>query len=608
MGSLGSHRARARNRSVGSVVRALDMRGAIVCGLVFLVACGAAVPSSTTPAWNEWSASPFESARRDGKVVLLSVQAGWCHWCHVMNATTFRDPEVRRMLRDRFVLVRADADARPDLAQRYRAYGWPATVFLAPDGRQILALRGYRSPERFRAILRDVVEAAREGRVLSDDAGASEAPASDLDALRTELIARLDAFYDPELSGWGHRQRYPLAAPVEHALFRAAVRGESEWRERALSSLERYATLIDPVWGGMYQYSEGGVWDRPHFEKIVPVQAGAMRVFADAYRATGDRRWLDRAEQIHRYVRAQLTAPDGAFYASQDADLSEPHVPGTEYYAHDDAGRRALGIPNVDRHVYAAENGMMIAALARLAIASGDSAPLEEAERAAERLLATHATREGLYVHDADASDPRLYLADQAHVLAALIALHEASGDARWRERAVELAHALDALRDPESGGYAASTDDPAAVFHDRLVPIEENAVAARALLTLGRLVDEPSFIEAARASLRACARRGELRSMGRMIGDYVVALEIEHTTYVRLYVVGPDAPETRALHRAAIALAEPTRIVELARPDESHYPYPGEPSIFLCTADSCSTPVTDPSALPGAVREFLER
>src|SRR5690606_1004604 len=124
--------------------------------------------------------------------------------------------------------------------------------------------------------------------------------------------------------------------------------------------------------------------------KIVSVQAGAIRAFAEAHRASGQRRWLEHAEDVRRYVRAQLTAPDGAFYTSQDADLSEPHVTGPEYYARDDAGRRALGIPRVDRHVYASTNGMLIEALAQLSVASGERAPLEEAIAAAERILRTH--------------------------------------------------------------------------------------------------------------------------------------------------------------------------------------------------------------------------
>ena len=92
------------------------------------------------------------------------------------------------------------------------------------------------------------------------------------------------------------------------------------------------------------------------------------------------------------------------------------------------------------------------------------------------------------------------------------------------------------------------------------------------------------------------------------MIGDYLLALEEQLAGYVRLYVVGPDGAQTDALFRAALAFDDPTRIVERARPDDSHYPYPGEPAVFACTADACSMPVTDPDALAEAAHAFLGR
>lgn len=567
-----------------------------------LLGCAGSIRPLAAPAWSDWGREPFARARNEQRLILLSVQAGWCHWCHVMNDVTYRDPEVRRTLDSHFVLVRAEGDARPDLAERYRDYAWPATVFLDPEGRELLALRGYRPPDRFVAILEEVLAAHREGRVA---AVREEPPLEDLARTRQALIEQLDGMYDSADAGWGRRQRYPFTAPVEHAFFRAAVRGEEPWRARALETLERYSLLIDPEWGGMYQYSEGGVWTQPHYEKIVSVQAGAIGAFAEAYRATGDRRWLDRAGEIRRYVSAHLTAPDGAFYTSQDADLGEIH--GPDYFSRSDAERRALGIPRVDTHVYASSNGMLIEALAALAIASGDPAPLEEAVRAAERIMRTH-RRGGLYAHDAG-DDGMLYLADQARMLAAFVALHQASGDRRWREAAIELADAMNLLRDA-NGGYFAHTEDPDAigVFRDRRVPIPDNAIAARALLALARSSDDEARRETAIEVLRACARPNELRALGRMVGEYLMALELAEAGHVLLSIVGPDDERTAALHRAALATYEPTRLVELARPGASRYPYPGEPAIFLCTADACSMPVYAAEDLAPALRDFLAR
>jgi thiol:disulfide interchange protein len=107
-------------------------------------ACGASPnPRDTTPrdtsraeappasiAWEDASPAAFARAAREDRLVLLSLQADWCHWCHVMNDTTLRDPAIVSRLSERFVVVRAEADARPDLADRYGLWGWPATIVL----------------------------------------------------------------------------------------------------------------------------------------------------------------------------------------------------------------------------------------------------------------------------------------------------------------------------------------------------------------------------------------------------------------------------------------------------------------------------------------------
>ncbi len=64
--------------------------------------------------------------------------------------------------------IRVDADARPDLAERFAAYHWPATVFLSPDASEIAARRGYVGPDEFASLLDRVLDAARRGVVLGE--------------------------------------------------------------------------------------------------------------------------------------------------------------------------------------------------------------------------------------------------------------------------------------------------------------------------------------------------------------------------------------------------------------------------------------------------------
>src|SRR5688572_2322905 len=88
--------------------------------------------------WQPWSEQLFARAKAENKMVLLDLGAVWCHWCHVMEETTYADPEVARLLGEKFIAVKADQDADPDLSRRYEDYGWPATIIFGPDGKELI--------------------------------------------------------------------------------------------------------------------------------------------------------------------------------------------------------------------------------------------------------------------------------------------------------------------------------------------------------------------------------------------------------------------------------------------------------------------------------------
>src|SRR6202011_883408 len=92
------------------------------------------------------------------KPVLLSITAAWCHACHEMDRTTYADPEVASLVRDRFVAVRVDTDRRPDINERYNLGGWPTTAFLTADG-DVIAGGTFVAADRMAGILTRVAAA-----------------------------------------------------------------------------------------------------------------------------------------------------------------------------------------------------------------------------------------------------------------------------------------------------------------------------------------------------------------------------------------------------------------------------------------------------------------
>ena len=563
-------------------------------------------------AWSTWGSAAFERAERDDKLVLINVIASWCHWCHVMEETTYADPEVASLLADHFVIIRVDSDARPDLSERYRRWGWPATAILSPRAQPAVHLRGYRKPEVFAALLRELVAEHARGelrRAEPEPISASLAADADLEPIRARAARQLDAAFDEEGLGWGDRQKYPWPGPIEYALLRARVRGEARWRERALATLAAERELIDPVWGGMYQYSLRGVWDRPHYEKIAMIQAGAIETFAHAAMITKDREWLVAADQVASYVLDTLQDPAGGFYASQDADLREPvTVEGHDYYALDDPGRRRLGLPRVDRAVYADLNGQIIYALTELHRASGDPASLEAATRAADRLLETHRRGGGFSHGPSDAPDALLHLADQAAMGRALLGLARVGGRPRELAAAVELAtFMIDELEAP-AGGFFAHSEDPEAVgvFAERRKPLPENALAAQFLIELQRVDPGGDWLGHARRALLAVGSDAQIKRRGKVVGRYLYALDLLASPTVDLTVVaGPNDPRGDELWRAVLQIWEPRAHLERSRPGQ-RYPDTGSAALYLCTERTCARPIRDPERVAELAERFL--
>jgi|HubBroStandDraft_2_1064218.scaffolds.fasta_scaffold07691_4 uncharacterized protein YyaL (SSP411 family) len=518
------------------------LRAALVVGVLAAGHPSAAAPVTAAAAakdapiaWRELDAAAFTRARAEGRLVLIDGSAEWCHWCHVMDATTYRDPAVRRLLDASFVPVRVDIDEKPDFEERYRESGWPATVILSADGAEVGRYKGYQPPAKFIAILRSALTSrpATGGTKPAPTPPTARVSERDLAEVAAWTSQTLDGLWDAEQGGWGTPQKLPLAWDNAWMFDRARRHDGTHALEQVLFTLDQQRKIIDPVWGGLCQYSTDADWLHPHFEKLVAMQAGAIDNFATAYALTGDAAWLATARQVRGFVDRFMTGPDGAFYATMDADLdahdpSRTPVSGHDYYARDDADRRALGIPRVDRHEYPRENGLVIAAFTTLGEVSSDAGAIAAAERAAAHMLATHGTDRGGLTHLEGDPGPVLYLADAAGFGFGLMRLYEATHAAAHLQAAARIAAFLLRELAAPGGGFFESTPSPDAVgvLAERRVPFEDDVMAARFLARLARAAPSEAYRDAIAGAIAAVATHQAIDDRGRMIGDLLLALE----------------------------------------------------------------------------------
>ncbi|MBI3267927.1 MAG: thioredoxin domain-containing protein [Planctomycetes bacterium] len=566
-------------------------------------------------AWIDWSDEAFARARRENRLVLLDLGAVWCHWCHVMDRETYADPGVAALLRARYVAVRVDQDARPDISRRYEEYGWPATIIFGPDGAELVKRRGFLPPREMRALLQAVLDDPTPGPSVTTERPVLPAESPFLsDALRTELRRRYVDGYDREQQGWGTIQKFLDWDCVEYGLERGRE-GDAEAERMARATVDAQLALVDPVWGGVYQYSHGGVWTNPHFEKIMQMQAENLRIFSLAHSRWGDPRHLAAARTIAGYLDHFLTSPDGAFYVSQDADVVQgEHAAG--YFALEDRGRRALGLPRVDTHVYARENGWAIAGLAAFCKATGDAPALAAATRAAKWVLAHRALAGGGFRHDEqDAAGP--YLGDTLAMARAFVELYEATADRPWLARAREALGFLDANFKSTAGFVAARV--PPGAEGKPWAPrpqVEENVALARLAIRLAHLAGEPLGRALAEHAMRylAAPEVGESRGYG-VAGILLADRELGGDP-IELTVVGPKGDDrAKALFAAAIRF--PSGYTCVRWQDDREGPLPGldtpyaakdRPVAYVCARGACSTPIDDPTKLLLVAEEMVRR
>jgi len=574
----------------------------ILSQYAIIVRCFAGPAAAETLTWQRWAPGLFAQARQQRRFVLLDLEAVWCHWCHVMADVTYRDAEVVRLLKSRYIAVRVDEDSRPDLASRYEDYGWPATVVFDENGHEIVKRQGYMPPKEMASMLQAIIDDPTPGPSVQPEHTVEFSQSSALNAkLRAELENASVQRYDDKLGGWGTVHKYVDGQSLEYD-FELALAGDSAAEHRVKQTLTAALKLIDPVWGGAYQYSVGGDWKEPHYEKIMQIQADNMRLYALAGAAWKMPEFDKAARDIQRYVAAFLTSPDGAFYTSQDADLV-PCEHSTEYFALDDAARRQRGIPRIDRHVYSRENGWMIESLTMLYGATRDEAFLRQALRAAKWIAENRALAGGGFRHGEQEVSPGSggpYLGDTLAMGRAFLALYSVTADRDWLRRAQSAADFIErTFRDP-SAGYdtaARSTDEAYRSKPER----DENVALARfanLLYQYTGAAQDRAMMDRAMKHLVTPEVARRLPAAGVLLADWEASRNPVHVTIVG----SKDDAAARALFVTALAVPTPYKRVEwwdrregaLPNPDVE-YPQMAKAAAFLCADGRCSRPSFDP-------------
>jgi uncharacterized protein len=298
--------------------------------------------------WYPWGPEALSRAQSENKPILLSIGYSACHWCHVMAHESFANADIAALMNRHFINIKVDREERPDLDDIYqksaqvftgRSGGWPLTMFLTPNQEPFYG-GTYFPPEpryslpAFPDVLRGVIEAYRNhpdevrkniervktGLHRVSTPKHSAEPLSD--RLLDQAAGELGRWFDAVHGGFGDTQKFPTVPPLNVMLRQSVRKAEGSLRDKVLQQLRTMAAggIYDHIGGGFHRYAVDVEWKIPHFEKMLYDNAQLVRLYLDGWRLTKEERFREVVEETLEFVRREMTHPDGAFFAAQDAD------------------------------------------------------------------------------------------------------------------------------------------------------------------------------------------------------------------------------------------------------------------------------------------------
>lgn len=297
--------------------------------------------------WKPWNEQTLAQAKKENKLILVSIGYSSCHWCHVMEHESFEDVQVAQFMNDNFINIKVDREERPDVDNVYMNAvqlmtgrgGWPLNTIALPDGRPVWG-GTYFPKEDWVDALGQVATIFKENpNKLLEYADKLETGLQKMDLVtpnpdtpRFELqtlkkaVSQWSRQWDTRQGGLNRAPKFMMPNNYLFLLRYAHQMKDPDALEYVNTTLEQmaYGGVNDHIGGGFARYSTDTKWHIPHFEKMLYDNAQLVSLYADAYLKTKKSLYKETVYQTLDFIAREMTTIDGGFYSAQDADSLTP--------------------------------------------------------------------------------------------------------------------------------------------------------------------------------------------------------------------------------------------------------------------------------------------
>ncbi len=298
--------------------------------------------------WKPWKPGSLEQAKKENKLLIISIGYAACHWCHVMEHESFEDTIVAKLMNENFISIKIDREERPDVDQVYMTAvqmmtgrgGWPMNVIALPDGRPVWG-GTYFPKDRWMSALKQLAEMwEKEPEKLIEYAEGLTAKVKQSDLIRVnndetnftrhflkQSIEKWERNFDYRYGGTRQAPKFPLPNNYE-LLLRYGIKAQDRDILKFVElTLERMAFggIYDHIGGGFARYSTDEKWHIPHFEKMLYDNGQLVSLYSKAYAFSKKELYKEVVYETLEFVERELTGDIGVFYSSLDADSDDEH-------------------------------------------------------------------------------------------------------------------------------------------------------------------------------------------------------------------------------------------------------------------------------------------
>ena len=288
--------------------------------------------------WQSWNEETLKKAKKENKIIILSIGYSTCHWCHVMERESFQDKKVAEYMNKYFISIKVDREERPDIDNIYMDAiqkmgiqgGWPLNIFLLPNQKPFYGGTYFTKNNWFRILeniknisddnMKKIVESSEEftKEIINSNENFQTSKTFDIKTLINEIKIKFD-FDD---GGMLREPKFPMPSLWNSLLLYSKNNNDKEVYKHTFKTINSILKggIYDHLGGGISRYSVDKKWEIPHFEKMLYDNGLFIELLSNIYKISKKDKYKYYIDHCIKWIEDEMMSKENGFYSAIDAE------------------------------------------------------------------------------------------------------------------------------------------------------------------------------------------------------------------------------------------------------------------------------------------------